>query len=328
MSTPRDRVPWILLIIGLVVIAVAPSSIGHKAVEQLRVLVEEIFPLLVPLVAVEVFKELGIALAIIATVALFMERQRIENFTDQISRIVKAKLDEIEQTTLNAIIRGPLPREYYEEISKVLLFNHFLRTDWAIRLTFSLEDTKEYIKVSFDQEYKIKNLYGYEKPYLVDHLEALEWEDKFPDATKIQYVRVKYERSTNWIVNEAAETGKPIGVKEHDFIRFKESVSVPTDEVLVVHEGSIKIIRERGYEGIIVGEPTLGMKCWITHQDDLIVNIEYPEIHPGFQAYKGKVGEERLEGGKLRSYWEFPSPMPPFSYYIVNWHKKTENPTS
>jgi len=76
---------------------------------------------------VDFLRELCIALAIVGTATVSIERMRVKSFSAELSGNVASKLAEIEDTTRDAIMRGPLPRTYYEDVKQLMLMNRFLR---------------------------------------------------------------------------------------------------------------------------------------------------------------------------------------------------------
>jgi len=318
--------PYVLVAGGFLVVAFVTTKHGQEWVLATRAKIEPLSSIAATFMTSDVLRELSLALVIVGLVTISVERARVKTFSEQLSRAVDQKLAQIEETTRDAIVAGPLPKAYYEQIKQVILLNRFLRPEWTMTIRFvPLDKLQGFVSFSFEQVYSIKNLHGFETKYVVEHWESCDWEDKCPGTTCIRYVKAKYEGADAWLFEEQAEIGITLGVREDSAVRFKKPISIPTNQVLVVHEGSTKVMRDRGYEAISISEPTMGAKFWVECPEDLVVEITIPEIHPDRDKHVVKGKKEPMEGGRIRTYWEFHSAMPPFSYFIVDWRKDEKN---
>jgi hypothetical protein len=122
--------------VGPLSVWVVASQWGRSRVEYLSIAV----PVIAGFTTPEVFREIAIAFTIIGLVAASLERARIKVFSDELTTEVRERLDEIEKTASARVMRGPLPREYYEHIFKLMLLNRVRLTEWNVRLVFSWHD--------------------------------------------------------------------------------------------------------------------------------------------------------------------------------------------
>lgn len=304
--------PWVLLLLGLSLVGSAVFMVGH-----------------VSHLTSEIFKELGMAVSIIGFVTWSVETARIKTFTDTLSKVVSNKLEEIKQTTVDAIIQGSLPRDYYEHISKTMFLSAFVQFDWNIIVEFHWTSAeREYLHVVIDQTYKVQNISSVPETYHLHHFESRDWDDKFPNSTSFRYIEAYFEGVVDPIVHEVnTPSAEKPWKTEGDYLSYGRDVEIPSAGVLLVRVGSRKIMRDRQYESRLVVHPTLGAEFTLQGPGDLHTDVEIPDILLGSLAGKTKIGEEEDDLlGRNVSHWKIARPLPPATSVFVNW-RRVQKPT-
>ncbi|HEV3037996.1 MAG TPA: hypothetical protein VHA33_09445 [Candidatus Angelobacter sp.] len=343
MSTPDSNKPiqfllerpWILLLTGIAIIVTTVllrrqlTSISHEIV-------------------IDVLRELGMALAIIGFVTWSVEAARVKSFADslssQVDRIIKTfsatlssevsrKLDEIKNTTVDAVIQGPLPRAYYEHVQKVVFKNCFVRETWDVTFNFEWNPTKEtdkpdFVYLAIEQIYRIRNVGTSAEPYEIDHYETRDWDDIFPGATDYTHLRAELDDQPGvFVFNESVTSGA--WEADGDQLRLHKKAEIKPGQALTVTVGSRKIMRDRQYESRLVGEPTLGVNFHMQAPEDLFVEVEIPESLLGSLKEKIKPLEELKVKNRISRHWNIPFPLPPSACIFVSWrHRKNQNEES
>lgn len=301
----RELLPVVLFVFGIVLVTlIAPLYKGFLHLD-------------------EVARGLGEALIIASVASIAIERTRLKSFSEELSKQVQRKLNQIEQTTRDLVYQGPLPRLYYEKVSEILLQNHFWRPQWALRVYLSEAAQKPgFLTFSYKQEYKIENFYGFEKSYPLDHFEYLYWEHELPNTTRFDYVRARLEGSETLLINESNLDRAVVACPGYDMIRFSKDVTIPAKRVLVVEEGLTRVMPDHGLDYFVIGEPTDGVECRVEYPADLVVNMEWPELQLNQKAPSLVPTEEPAPPRKRCTVWRFLRPMPPYSYFVIRWLKK------
>lgn len=319
--------PWVLFLIGIA------DFITAAALKEQSLLGDH---------TAEVLKEFGIAVAIIGFVAWSIEKARVAAFADALSREVNKivqtfsstlssevsrKLDEIKDATVYAVIQGPLPPRYYEEIQEIVFNNQFVRETWTVTFDFHWFPVEgreyEFLHLSIEQSYGIKNMKG-PRSYPIEHYESKDWDDAFPGSTRFRYLRAEVDDQPGvLVINEPAEGRTPPWKDTtNNEVRFRVEREIQPRSVLAVDVGSEKIMRDRQYESRMIGEPTLQAKFLIRAPADLSVKIEIPEMLLGSSQEKVKPVPVPTTEGRVSYYWHVARPLPPSACLFVSWQRK------
>ena len=304
--------PWLLLLLGLIDVGLI------TLLRSWQIIQEGTIP--------EILKELGLAIAIVGFVTWSVERARVNLFTTELSKLVDEKLNQIKETTTDAIRQGPLPRPYYEQVSQTMFLSNFFKYEWIVKLkfewckdgAFDVPFKDEFVRLFIEQEYRIKNISGVRQWYTIDHYESRDWDDKIPNATSFDYVRARLDKKDEFAINTDKDTDPPWHLA-NEGIRFTQQVELPSDGVLKVWVASHKLMRVGQYESRIMGEPTESALFQITGPDDLSVDIEVPEILLGTLKGKVKVSSKSDGKGSTSSVWHVARPLPPSACIFINW---------
>lgn len=311
--------PLLLSAVGFVMVAVASAK---PSKDWLASTASHLTPVLAVLLDPQLIHEIGIAIAVVGFVSWSIERAHLAEFGNQLSMVAKTKLDEIELASREAIVRGPLPRIYYEHVSTIMLNNRFVKYDWVVNLRFEWVSGKDQgeacLRCITDSEYKIKNYCGWEEEYEIDHFESCELEERFPGTAAIRYVRAKWEGSGNWIIEYQ---GKDSGEHVDKFVRFKQKVTMAAEAVLEVRQGSAKMVRPSQEDWVLISEPTMSVECNVDCPEDLIMEVDWPESDLS-AGHKANMHEEPMPDGRKRITWDFPFPMSPYSCFFICWRRK------
>src|SRR5262249_53334273 len=136
----RLRIPAVVGVIGVLLVALSASTWIDARVHQLANALYTVSPFAASFVAPEVFREIGIALTLAAIATMSIEAARVREFSSELAAIVNTKLEEIEKTASDAILRGPLPKSYYEHVKRLMLLKLFLRNDWRMNMVFTVRE--------------------------------------------------------------------------------------------------------------------------------------------------------------------------------------------
>jgi hypothetical protein len=166
---------------ALIVVSVNPAT--KPAIDWFSEWLSELQPSFGALFSPEVVKEIGLALLIAGLATVTIERLRVRSFSNELAKEVSEKLQALEYAATDAIMRGPLPRQYYEHVKRLMLLRHFLRQNWIVQLEFHW--TTSDVRVLLDQRYRMSNLSGTTETYKIEHFEQHDMDD---DAV-IRYVR-------------------------------------------------------------------------------------------------------------------------------------------
>jgi hypothetical protein len=320
-------IPYGLVVGGLVGSGFFSSTTGTNALLAIAASV----PILPSLLTEPGFwHEVSLALVIAGFATLTIEKLRVKTFTSELSAAVDAKLTLIENTTRDAIFRGPLPRAYYEYVKSVMLLDRFLVT--GFRFTMELEtltDKAGYLKLRFDQEYRVTNLNDIEREYTVESFEDLDLDDIFPNTTQIKYVRARSEGSPTWRIHEHADTDATLGIVENDRRVFRKELLLKRGETLIVQAGTEEIVLERDNTGLVIGGPNMGVHSTVFHPSSVVVDVDFPKVYgTDAKTFDPKIDSQELDASRVRSDWEFPFPMLPGSEITVRWVPRQVRPSS
>jgi hypothetical protein len=309
--------PWILFLTGVGIVGLVSWFQAQNQLTEIQA---------------HVLTEIGMAVAIIGFVTWSIEKARVESFTTHLTTLTNEKLEEIKKTTVDAIIQGPLPRTYYEHISKTMFDTSFLRTEWTIRIDIDWKPgtaDREYLQLKIEQVYKIQNISSFPQEFEVGHFESRDWDDKFPQSTRFRYVRAEYaDGSGSFFSVEPSTDGTQPWKIDDDTISFARRINIPPGRTVEIQVASEKLMRDRQYESRIVGEPSTGIKFLINAPEDLAVTIDIPEFLLGSPGEKIKISEERPRDGRQSSYWHIARPLPPSSCIFIVWKRRELSPVS
>jgi hypothetical protein len=283
----------------------------------------------------EVVKEVGIAAAVVGIVTISIEKWKVKSFTAELEKVVDRKLDEIKSITKDAVFQGPLPREYYEQISKTMVNDHrwFAQLDWEVSLDLRWKATdSEYIDVFIEQGYKIQNISSFDKTFTIRHFESKDFDDKFPGATSFRFVRAWLKETPMSPLLDvqlaAANPTAPYIKEDLEEVQFKADLDIPKARCLCVRVGSRKVLRDRHYESRFIFRPTLGASFKITAPDDVDAKLDVPTLLKGKPEDQLKVGEEKNSDGRTTTHWLVGTPLPPATCVFVIWRRKDMTPAN
>jgi hypothetical protein len=274
-------------------------------------------PFLASFFAAEVLRELGIALVLVAVATISIEAARVRAFSGELSAIVDGKLEQIEKTAADAIMRGPLPKSYYEHVKRLMLLKPFLRSDWRINLVFN--DRQDYFEVLFEQHFRITNLTSIGQTYSVVHHESPDQGGGFPGLARIRYARARHENAQDWEFNEAAPDGETLGKLVDGDLGFERNVGVAANISMSVETASVEHARLVDTRLFIPPDATTGLVCVCEHPSWLNVELDLPEVVGLPDDFSGKVASERLSDGRVRTEWQFPFPIVPSAAAVLSW---------
>lgn len=299
------NLPWLLVILGGLTYLLA-NSLTEGFLEHWR----QRAGILSAVFERTVIKEFSLAIIIAALATLSIERVRVRSWMKEIDDFVRV-----------IAIRGPLPHDYYEHCRRTVIDVGFLQYDWVLTLDFRvLAEDPSFLTFLFDQEYRVKNLETVESEFIVEHFDTRDWDDKWPQyPTRIRYVRVKVDGTDEWLLNlTGAEVNVP-DPENPEYLRFRRGVTMAPNGVLFVQEGTVKVMRDREVETIMVGLPTKGISARVECPEDIEVN--FTAFHP--KTHLAKYTErENVGGGKVRFNWSFSQPLHPWSAIGVDWARK------
>jgi hypothetical protein len=264
----------------------------------------------------EALREIGLALAIVGFATLTIEAVRVKQFSEELQKAVATKLLEIERISADAIMRGPLPRFYYEHIKRLMLLKQTYRTGWGINLR--LEPAADGLfELSYDQAYTVKNLSAVVHIYELEFLETLDGE--FTDKSRIRFVKARFEHSPHPEVFLEASPGETIGNRTEDAIVFRQSIPMNQGMSLVVEEGSVGWVRSSDMFFVPAADPADGIRCTMDHPSTVRVVFEFPEGPTRESVYLAAKRTEQLRTGWVRSSWDYPFPIVPSVAIICSW---------
>ena len=149
--------------------------------------------LVASLIVAEVLRELGIALILAAVATVSIEAARVRQFSIELTELADAKIADIERAAADAILRGPLPKPYYEHVKRLMLLKPFLRSSWRINLVFTRK-ADDRLEMLFDQHYCVTNLASISHIYTVVHHESPDQNGDFRGVARIRYARAPRQR--------------------------------------------------------------------------------------------------------------------------------------
>src|SRR5437867_267557 len=132
--------PWIFVLAGLL-LTVFPFGIPQLRLETTAV------------------REIGVIFLIAGMATLAVERQRLKQYTSAITAVTNQRIDEIRRASIERILRGVMPEEFFALLSEVVLEQQFLRENQRFDITFVWHNAaKQYVRMYFAYEYTVTNL--------------------------------------------------------------------------------------------------------------------------------------------------------------------------
>jgi hypothetical protein len=316
----EQSLPYVTLALGLILIGLSAS---HASSEYISAGISAVCAVCAPFVERAVVREIGIALAIVGLATVSVEKRRIAVFTQELSEMVDHKLTQIEDTTRDAIFRGPLPRRYYETVREFLLLNRFQKSEWNVKIVLRPVPTNhDYYVLDFDQTYRVTNLHGSDRSYPLIHYEALtpvSLEDIFPSNTRILYVRARVDNASTFLINEVAADGATVGARKEDKVIFEKPIPLKTGESVLVEEASVIIVRSRDGNELVIWEPTMGLRVVVEHPPELLVSIGFPDAITNAAAVEAGKSSVEVNDRVKRSMWEYGMPLLPGTIIALEW---------
>jgi hypothetical protein len=253
---------------------------------------------------------------IVSVATMTIESLRVKMFSDELQKAVATRLEEIERTAADAIMRGPLPRSYYEHVKRLMLLKQILRSNSELRMVLT-PVSNERFELLFDQSYTVRNLSGLEQSWSLECHESTD--GQYGERTRIRFVRARFERAAALEVDEVAPEGGTAGVKGNGEIVFARPIRIPPGAGLVVEMGSVGWVRGNDLFYVPARDPGEGIRCVVDHPESVEVECEFPEGPMPESAYIARTWTEGLRDGWRRSTWEYSFPIAPSTAVICYW---------
>lgn len=260
--------------------------------------------------AESVVVEIGIILLIAGLATIVVERARLEQYTRAISSITREKIDEIKTASIERVLRGVLPEQFFGLLSSVILEQKFLRENQRMDLTLTSRGD-EYVKVSFSYRYRVTNRRKTEEVYPLLVAESIE--DLSPEDTLIRYVKVKREGEDTFHVDIVDHKGRsPDGL----YVQYEQRVPLAGDQSAQVMVQTERVERIRGEEPFFFLSPAQGLEIVVECPEN--INFVAEPIHASL-ARAIEPQTEVVDEGKRKLVYQFDLPILPYWCLIFHW---------
>lgn len=227
------------------------------------------------------------------------------------------KLAEIERTATDAIMRGPLPRFYYEHVKRLMLLRQIYRTEWNINITLSSAQDGRH-EMLYDQSFVIRNLSGLVEIYDLCIYESSDGDES--NKARIRFVEARFEHSSKAEIEEHSSESDSLGNWDEDgSLEFSRSIPLPQGSSLRVLSGTSGFVRENDMFFVPAVDPADGIRVVIDHPKTVNLVVEFPEGPTRESPYGAVCRVEALTHTVARTTWDYPHPIVPSAAIICYW---------